>query len=201
MLNRSKRREIEERLRKGTMNAGHLNSLSVGDLILLCRSLNIQTDYSRRAVMVNALLKLNGDKTVKVTSTPTYNVSKDALNDMILECLNDPSNPATVKMREEISETLVVAMLFVLRNKYGFAQKRIDDFLKEFNDVTDGITSGQLSLSDMHKEISKPYKTGKCNLKLRYDSSPIAEQIKNEVSETIVGMKTWGCASCPFREI
>ena len=198
MLNRSRRREIEERLKKGTMNPGHLNSLSVNDLASLCHALGVETTH-KRTDMVNALLRLNG-KSVKVPSAPTYNVSRDGLNEMILECLNDPTNPATAKMREEISETLVVAMLFVLRNKYGFAQKRIDDFLKEFNDVTDGITSGQLSLSEMHKEIAKPYKDGKCNLKIRYESGPVNNWIRNEVSETIAGMKTLGCISCPFKE-
>lgn len=199
MLNRNKRREIEDRLKKGTMNPGHLNSLSITDLESLCNSLGVEAGY-RRVDMVNALLKLNGNKSVKVSPAPTYNVSREGLNAMILECLNDPTNPATAKMREEISETLVVAMLFVLRNKYGFAQKRIDDFLKEFNDVTDGITSGQLSLSEMHKEIAKPYKDGKCNLKIRYESGPVNNWIRNEVSETIAGMKTLGCVSCPFKE-
>ena len=120
MLNRSKRREIEERLKKGTMNPGHLNSLSINDLVSLCHVLGVETTH-KRTDMVNALLRLNG-KSVKVSAAPTYNVSRDGLNEMILECLNDPTNPATAKMREEISETLVVAMLFVLRNKYGFAQ-------------------------------------------------------------------------------
>ena len=199
MLNRSRRREIEERLKKGTMNPGHLNSLSVNDLASLCRALGIETPH-KRTDMVNALLRLNG-KSVKVPSAPTYNVSRDGLNEMILECLNDPTNPATAKMREEISETLVVAMLYVLRSKYGFAQKRIDDFLKEFNDVTDGITSGQLSLSEMHKEIAKPYKDGKCNLKIRYEDSKVKKWVIESVSGTIEDMKVFGCPSCPFKEI
>lgn len=198
MLNRSKRREIEERLKKGTMNPGHLNSLSINDLASLCHVLGVETTH-KRTDMVNALLRLNG-KSVKVSAAPTYNVSRDGLNEMILECLNDPTNPATAKMREEISETLVVAMLFVLRNKYGFAQKRIDDFLKEFNDVTDGITSGQLSLSEMHKEIAKPYKDGKCNLKIRYEDSNIKKMVIESVSGTIEDMKVFGCPSCPFKE-
>lgn len=198
MLNRSRRREIEERLKKGTMNPGHLNSLSINDLASLCHALGVDTTH-KRTDMVNALLRLNG-KSVKVPSAPTYNVSRDGLNEMILECLNDPTNLATAKMREEISETLVVAMLFVLRNKYGFAQKRIDDFLKEFNDVTDGITSGQLSLSEMHKEIAKPYKEGKCNLKIRYEDSNIKKMVIEGVSGTIEDMKVFGCPSCPFKE-
>lgn len=198
MLNRSKRREIEERLKKGTMNPGHLNSLSINDLASLCHVLGVETTH-KRTDMVNALLRLNG-KSVKVSAAPTYNVSRDGLNEMILECLNDPTNQATAKMREEISETLVVAMLFVLRNKYGFAQKRIDDFLKEFNDVTDGITSGQLSLSEMHKEIAKPYKEGKCNLKIRYEDSNIKKMVIEGVSGTIEDMKVFGCPSCPFKE-
>lgn len=198
MLNRSKRREIEERLKKGTMNPGHLNSLSINDLASLCHVLGVETTH-KRTDMVNALLRLNG-KSVKVSAAPTYNVSRDGLNEMILECLNDPTNPATAKMREEISETLVVAMLFVLRNKYGFAQKRIDGFLKEFNDVTDGITSGQLSLSEMHKEIAKPYKEGKCNLKIRYEDSNIKKMVIEGVSGTIEDMKVFGCPSCPFKE-
>lgn len=198
MLNRSKRREIEERLKKGTMNPGHLNSLSINDLASLCHVLGVEATH-KRTDMVNALLRLNG-KSVKVSAAPTYNVSRDGLNEMILECLNDPTNPATAKMREEISETLVVAMLFVLRNKYGFAQKRIDGFLKEFNDVTDGITSGQLSLSEMHKEIAKPYKDGKCNLKIRYEDSNIKKMVIESVSGTIEDMKVFGCPSCPFKE-
>lgn len=198
MLNRSKRREIEERLKKGTMNPGHLNSLSINDLASLCHVLGVEATH-KRTDMVNALLRLNG-KSVKVSAAPTYNVSRDGLNEMILECLNDPTNPATAKMREEISETLVVAMLYVLRSKYGFAQKRIDDFLKEFNDVTDGITSGQLSLSEMHKEIAKPYKEGKCNLKIRYEDSNIKKMVIEGVSGTIEDMKVFGCPSCPFKE-
>ena len=91
MLNRSRRREIEERLKKGTMNPGHLNSLSVNDLASLCRALGIETPH-KRTDMVNALLRLNG-KSVKVPSAPTYNVSRDGLNEMILECLNDPTKP------------------------------------------------------------------------------------------------------------
>ena len=91
-------------------------------------------------------------------------------------------------------------MLYVLRSKYGFAQKRIDDFLKEFNDVTDGITSGQLSLSEMHKEIAKPYKDGKCNLKIRYEDSKVKKWVIESVSGTIEDMKVFGCPSCPFKE-
>lgn len=189
MLNRSRRREIEDKLKKGTMNPGHLNSLSVNDLASLCQALGVQVSH-KRIDMVRALLRLNGSKSVKVVSSPVYNVSRDGLNEMILDCLNDPANPATAKMREEISETLVVAMLFVLRNKYGFAQKRIDDFLKEFNDVTDGITSGLLDLKEMRKEISKPYKAGKCDLKIRYEDSPIREEVVRILKEQLENGKT-----------
>lgn len=83
--------------------------------------------------------------------TPTYNVTYDDIQGYIKKGY-DKGRADAIKRATDLS--MAVPMM-VLRDEFGFGEKRIDKFIAAYIKLYDGIDEGYLDLNDIIKTINE----------------------------------------------
>lgn len=72
-----------------------------------------------------------------------------------LEELKKYEKRGYIRAKEEMSLYAVLIPMWVLRNKFGFGAKRLEDFLEALEELTEDIDQGYLSIKDIKETIKK----------------------------------------------
>ena len=80
------------------------------------------------------------------------------MSDVEMKEMMDKVKKESVK---QASDLLFTSMMMVMRDEYGFGEKRLKRLSKEINEMLGDVTKGYLSLDDMKETLFK-----ECNIRM-----------------------------------
>ncbi len=83
----------------------------------------------------------------KKEKKPTYNLTWEQIQDIKLKATNEAMDFAFGQM--------MLLPLMVLRDKYGYGAKRLEEFIDNVADMLDSYNKGYLDLDDIEKTLEE----------------------------------------------
>lgn len=81
----------------------------------------------------------------KKNKTPTYNLTWDQIESMKRKTVKETVD----RVSREAFERMIVLSLLVLRDEWGFGEKRMERFMDQLKELVEDVSDGRLSMDDI----------------------------------------------------
>lgn len=81
--------------------------------------------------------------------TPTYNFTLEQIEGMKRKTVKETVD----KVSREAFDRMMVLSLLVLRDHWGFGEKRMERFMDQLSELVDDVSEGRLSMDDITKAL------------------------------------------------
>lgn len=81
----------------------------------------------------------------KKNKTPTYNLTWEQIEGMKRKTVEDTVD----RVSREAFERMMVLSLLVLRDEWGFGEKRMERFMDQLGTLVEDVSEGRLSMDDI----------------------------------------------------
>lgn len=81
----------------------------------------------------------------KKNKTPTYNLTWDQIEGIKRKAVKETVD----RVSREAFERMMVLSLLVLRDEWGFGEKRMDRFIDQLSTLVEDVSEGRLSMDDI----------------------------------------------------
>lgn len=81
----------------------------------------------------------------KKNKTPTYNFTLDQIEGIKRKTVKE----TVARVSREAFERMMVLSLFVLRDEWGFGEKRMERFMDQLGTLVEDVSEGRLSMDDI----------------------------------------------------
>lgn len=81
----------------------------------------------------------------KKNKTPTYNFTLDQIEGIKKKAVKETVD----RVSREAFERMMVLSLLVLRDEWGFGEKRMDRFIDQLSTLVEDVSAGRLSMDDI----------------------------------------------------